>query len=622
MESTDSKPTAQGLAHGQRLAILIAGGTIGLVVTVVGLALGYAWWSDLYTWLEVAGDRKGGGKVLLVLAAILGGTAIAFLALQAARAEERQNVVLRRILYGYNAFLTGLLVFLNLLVFNCLVSARTTRPLDFTATQLFTLSPSSENILANLKEPVSVYVILVPFPQQQYGNLDLVANMRQLLINAQQHTDKIISKPQMFLDPTERESVELLMDMAQSYPDIIQNLGGGIVQAREGVLVVYNEGQSNKDHRFIPANDLFISERGGRGGSQGAQFKGEDALMTELSFLTAEQKKTIVYFTQGNGEPSLKVMQDSRQEQGLGQFQRRMEKRNFEFRPLELKQGQAVPADANLVVVPGPRETLPEHTVKALRDYLGKQGKLVAFLDLNLDLSGRPIPSGLEELIQERGIFVKNERVLSLSRFPSLVFCGMKTGTSNPLAAALARGRFLLEGARPVEALPARMPGAPLCEPLLDSRGPVLVDTDLRTPPTLLFRNLGERGLSERATERPIPLAVISADPVFDPADPHRGMMGPSSQKPRLIVFGSSSLIHNRFIEETTPIPNNNFDLISSTFDWLRERSTGLGIQPKTHAVFTISPGLGLGRLVALPAVIMLLAIAALGTGVWLIRRR
>jgi hypothetical protein len=65
------------------------------------------------------------------------------------------------------------------------------------------------------------------------------------------------------------------------------------------------------------------------------------------------------------------------------------------------------------------------------------------------------------------------------------------------------------------------------------------------------------------------------------------------------------------------------YEIIANTLDWLREKPSNIGIEPKTRNVFTIDrENTSLSRMILLPAALMLLGILGLGTGVWIVRRQ
>src|SRR5262249_34884840 len=156
-----------------------------------------------------------------------------------------------------------------------------------------------------------------------------------------------------------------------------------------GLLVVYGT-EPNTSYDFIKYDDLISQEFGPRGTTSSKfTFKGENALMRSIVYLTENKTKAVVYFTQGNGEPDLNDSGAGGMaggEGGLGQLRDRVGRSNYDVKELKFGPGfKAVPADADVVVVARPGgngQPLPEVGVRALRDFVSgaggkKKGKLV-----------------------------------------------------------------------------------------------------------------------------------------------------------------------------------------------------------------------------------------------------
>ena len=66
--------------------------------------------------------------------------------IQPARAEERNNPTLRRLVYGSNFGLTVLLLFVVLVIANVVVALRVPNKLDTTETGFYSLSDSTKDV--------------------------------------------------------------------------------------------------------------------------------------------------------------------------------------------------------------------------------------------------------------------------------------------------------------------------------------------------------------------------------------------------------------------------------------------------------------------------------------------
>src|SRR5262249_8747415 len=152
-----------------------------------------------------------------------------------------------------------------------------------------------------------------------------------------------------------------------------------------------------------------------RGAGEGYTFKGEDAVVSTIDFLSQGKAKPVVYFTQGNGELDLNDMDTSRPDRGLDALQERLQKGNYEAKGLQLvpvavgKQddprkviSDKVPADAAVVVLPGPRRPLTAEALAALDEYMNREdpktkaktGKLVVMLDVVTNPDGTMVQTG------------------------------------------------------------------------------------------------------------------------------------------------------------------------------------------------------------------------------------
>ncbi len=156
-----------------RVTVLIVLGGVGLLTALLGLLLPFASppfaltnYPDIFAggvrkWRE----RDNALALTRCGAALLGGLVLMFVGLIQARTFERTRPNLRRLLYGYNAILTSLLLVLIVILVNLLPYSGV-RPfsyanesIDWTRAGIHTLHPATKNLLAELKQPVKVYVL-------------------------------------------------------------------------------------------------------------------------------------------------------------------------------------------------------------------------------------------------------------------------------------------------------------------------------------------------------------------------------------------------------------------------------------------------------------------------------
>src|SRR5262249_11010304 len=118
-------------------------------------------------------------------------------------------------------------------------------------------------------------------------------------------------------------------------------------------------------------------------GSRGATFKGEDALTSALIFLQQGKTEPVVYFTQGEGELNLfGALERAKPARTAQSMRDRLEQAHYKVKGLRLEANaakqddgrvvvaEAVPDDAAVVVVAGPRQEFTPKAADALRKYM------------------------------------------------------------------------------------------------------------------------------------------------------------------------------------------------------------------------------------------------------------
>ncbi|HMC64789.1 MAG TPA: Gldg family protein [Gemmataceae bacterium] len=634
-----------------RLLVLVAGGLAGFATALLGLALAWKFWPVL------SGGRKTwfgpeGWIVWVVVLTHVAGLFVMFLSLQLGRSDERSNAWTRRLLYGYNAGLSGLLLFDVLLLVNLAPYIddkvnplrHLARRLDWTRTSLYSLSSKSENILSNLDRPTKVYVIL---PVNDF----FYRQVQALLDNCQAVTDKLQVE---YLSPDLNQ--DRVTELARDYK----------FSDRRGLLVVYGTGEKT-DSQFIRYEALFEGGDMMPGARQQRAFKGEDAVLTAVDFLKEGKQKPVVYFTQGNGEPSISDAGFSEgPEQGAGILKQRLEGRNYTVKGLELVavagvkskkpdvvSATKVPDDATMVAVIGPQNRLPNHAIAALRDYMEppadankksadpkkpeedkkpatekKKGTMIVLLDVVVGPDGTMVQTGLEDFVRDFGVQVGNNRVFQSELQPrtsTLAVTNPNLARSNPVAFEFARLPFPFHGVRTVE--PQQTGSRPGMDRysaeslfLIPPRLGAWAETDLKTNQDQLYHQLmikGER--DKKISDTPLSIAVVVSENIPGTGtDPHAFMRG--EQKPRLVVFGDATWATNRHMSERGA--GAYYDLFSSLIAWLRERPASIGIEPKKSDVFVLDPSTNFSRMVFFPGLLAAVGILGLGTGVWIVRRK
>jgi hypothetical protein len=639
-----------------RLLVLVGGGGLGLVLALAALLRGYVWWTQgmIFAADTPMAESPGLWRLWLCAYVEIFGLALLFGSLLLGRTDIRQNPVMRRVLFGYNSLLTGVLVLAALVLFNVAVYVTYPYTLEWTQSQgLHSLSDLSKNVLRGLKKPVYVYAILS-------GNSRAYRDSSVLLENAQAYT-RLLRVHYVSPDKDESKYLELIKEFPVLRQEATTVQGMRNLQSG-GLLLVYGAsgpvGGARPPHEFIPSRDLQEDTEMSRQGKQQVVFKGEQLLINKLRLLSESGNKPKIYFTQGNRELNLlddrvkdRTIDDDRG--GAGLLLQRLKKDNYEVRGLlwtaapARQKGPAeqlmtyarakpqdkpeVPADAKVVIIAYPQLPLDKEALAALDRYVERGGKLLV-LDNPTVIQVGPrrvawVDTGLEEFLRKYGVGLGKDFLIRVPgdlrrESPVLVLATTPRLSRNKVAEAFRDVRFPLGGdfegqsvgpARSVR--PSPVPGKFKAEPLLqvtpELNKPFWVES---TNVGLLYSAVATRNyvaalraqgeVEDKATSEPVPVAVAVQD---------------AEGRPRLAVFGDARFASNLFVEGPAPY----YDFLTSTIEWLVERPSNIGVQPRVSGTFEIrAEDVNTRRLIWLPLGLVMLFFTGLGLGLWVVRRR
>lgn len=608
-----------------RLMVLTIGGLSGLVtVLLIGLALPYFEWWNIYMG-GVESWRKEWWRIGVTMLALFGGLALMFASLQLARTDERSSAGMRRLLYGYNAVLTGLLVLAILVALNVSTyvsqipawGAFFSKPGDWTASSLFTLAPASKNLIASIDQPLNVYVLLTEADPFRSEVKTLMGNCRAA--NSRFEWDPV--------SPESRRAAELVRKY--ELPDIM------------GLLIVYGK-EGSEQHEFIFREELGTADRMS---PNKFSFEGENALITKIRLLTEGKSRAVVYFSQGEGELGLKETNSAAPDRGLALLVERLEKANYQVKELRLDDPtlDRIPEDAAIVVVARPSLALSQKALKSLDVYMNptakdaKKGKLVVLMDVVTNRDGSMIQTGFEPFLQQFSVKVNDDRLLifpnNLTDFPLQNLVLANPAGRNPLAVAFQRERFLFTDVRTLQIVPSD-PNNPFNRYSADAflvgreRITLLEKPPFHADPAKYLIDMLKGAETEDKLRQELQSLLTKTPPIVaaavtepkEPAaegDPHARLR--TKQEPRMVVFGDASWVANKEISQP-----GNFELFVSILNWLRERpEIGQMAEPKERKFFSLSTSPeGVTRLQWLPGFLICLAIVGLGGGIWIVRRR
>lgn len=611
-----------------RVLVLVAGGSSGLVIAL--MAALQAWiWRDMVAGGIAVWQGEQAWKLWQCIWLELLGLGLMFGSLYLSQADIRFNPILRRLLYGYNAIFTGLLVLAMLVVLNIVVYASFPFTFNWTASQgFYALSEKSKNILRKMQKPTTVFM-LMPSGSASY------TDVKNLLENAQAYSNLLeVKEISPDRQPNEYNKLKARFPKLKEVSQSFQQAAG------RGLLIAYGFSENNPPppderipHAFIPTSDLseegFDPPTGKDQPKKRLEFKGENLLMTQLSFMIGGEQKPIVYFTQSNREVNVKNKANFIEAGGM--IADKLESANYQVRQLfwgapdQEKKGEGVgfskkidkdahkvPADAKVVVIAWPKDTFDKGVIDALEEYMKKGGKMVV-MSSAVDPKYRPIKTGLEPLLKKFAVDMGENYILhdtpELIMAPYTISIARPVEKGNPIAAAFARYEFYFDAARSVK--PMQGVTGFTAESIFDipikQREYVWAESDMSKllphPDHYVIELKKSNKIFQKASNEPVSVAVAVTD---------------RDQQPRLVVFGDGQMASNKTLERSVPY----HDLVVSSIAWF-ERPEDIGIAPKITHMYTFPVGTGVSRtrMVLLPMGLMALGLIGLGLGVWVVRR-
>lgn len=247
---------------------------------------------------------------------------------------------------GYATFAAAVVILIAVLV-NMVVGAlpadRT--QIDVTAQELFTLSDQSKQIVKALDQDVTLS--LLAYTGQENESIVKLLNRYAVLSDHVQVA---------YIDPAVSPSVLETYKNEQLYAN--------------SVIV-----ESGDRAKFVSYQDIYQTDYSSYyyGGSVETSFNGEGALTSAIHYVTSDNLPKVYELT-GHGEQSL-----SASITGL------MEDDNLETAELSLLSLEAVPEDADCVLINAPATDLSEDEAQMLIDYLSGGGNVVLLTDYIAD---------------------------------------------------------------------------------------------------------------------------------------------------------------------------------------------------------------------------------------------
>ncbi|MFP4432477.1 MAG: GldG family protein [Spirochaetaceae bacterium] len=311
----------------------------------------------------------------------------------------------------------------------------------------------------------------------------------------------------------------------------------------------------------------------------------EERITNALLSLTRSERK-VLYFVTGHGDKSPSREYREVAEALHGEF--------YDPQELSLMTLEAVPGDAEAVIVAGPRGELFPHEVAVLRSYLLSGGRLLLLLDPYYD-------GGMKDFLQDFGILLQNDAVVDQQ-------------------SRIMGGEYLFPIIESYEEHPVvRQIGLASLYPV--TRSLLLSADEARVPATLqAIAKTGPRAWGETNRE-----GLVEGEAGFDQGEDIPGPLviaasaelEPSENRGILVVFGDSDFASDDYLSVS-----GNRDVILNSVAWITQEEDLLSIRPIEAAHTPIILTGRSSRGIFLLAVLLFPVLyGALGVAVWRFRR-
>lgn len=497
---------------------------------------------------------------------------------------------IHRVQIGVNLLIQLVLIFFLVSAVNW-IGFRHYKRWDFSRDQKYALSDKTKRFLNTVKGKVRITVFFSP-------NAPITADVANLLTEYQYAAKGRIDIEN--IDP--QRNLSRAKEIFDKYK----------VVSDENLIVIDYDGRN----KTVKASEMAEMDTSGMALGEGPRitaFKGEQAITSAMIDLVEGKKNTIGYIM-GHKEPTIAetppaspMLPQQQQASPISVLKTFIENENIKFQELNLFNEPQIPADIKTVMIVGPQYDLSDREMKLLRDFWGKQGRILLLLD-----PSAKTPK-LNAFLNEVGVKINDDRLmafvrtgieeLALIRDVYARFLG-----GSPITKRLADVRAVFFGGTSSMTLePDRVRAANiLVQPLILAEKAYFAEKDYNTTDQNKLQND-----AKNAGEAPLAIGALvekggSAD--------ERVQMNSS----RMVVVSNATFVQDNALTQD----QQALDFISACANWLLSREQLIGIAPKIPKTLTFNldeASLRGFRWIVL--VLIPLIFVVLGTVVWWQRR-
>jgi hypothetical protein len=463
---------------------------------------------------------------------------------------------IQRLQIGANLLIQLVLIFFLVSAVNW-IGFRHYKRWDVSRDQKYALSDKTKRFLDSIKGKVRITLFFSP-------NTPISVDVANLLTEYQYAAKGKIDIEN--IDP--QRSLSRAKEMFDKYK----------VVSDESLLVIDYDGRN----KTVKASEMAEMDASGAAFGEGPRvtaFKGEQAITSAMIDLVEGKKNTIGYIT-GHKEPAIaetspaSPMLTQQPASPISVLKTFIENENIKFQELNLFNEPQIPADIKTVMIVGPQYDLSDREMKMLRDFWGKQGRLLLLLD-----PSAKTPK-LNAFLNEVGVKVNDDRLmacvrtgieeLALIRDVYARFLG-----GSPITKRLADVRAVFFGGTSSITLePDRVRANNiLVQPLILAEKGYFAEKDYNTTDQNKLQND-----AKNAGEAPL---TIGASIEKGGSADERVQMNSS----RMVVVSNATFVQDNALTQD----QQALDFISGCANWLLSREQLIGIAPKVPKTLTFN---------------------------------
>jgi ABC-type uncharacterized transport system involved in gliding motility auxiliary subunit len=293
--------------------------------------------------------------------------------------------------------------------------------------------------------------------------------------------------------------------------------------------------------------------------------------LTNALIKAIEGRQPKVYFTEGHGERDTTSAENG----GYNGANSALTSNNFLADKVALAQKGSVPADADILIIAGPKTDFLPSEIDMLKAYLAKGGKLLMMLDPVI----RPDQSqltALQGLAHDWGVDVGTDIVVDVSGI------GQMVGGSEAVPIAINYPSHpITENFKLMTAFPLARSVDPVQSGVNGHTAQAIVQTSPSSWAETDIKDLAankpvkfDQGQDKKG---PISLAAAVSAPAANAPAPAAGKAADAAKpETRIVVFGDSDFASNGWLGT-----QGNRDLFLNTLNWLAQQENLISIRPR-----------------------------------------